>query len=127
MNISATGKEYPVVSFTIDPERVAVFRDVFADAGGVPVTFITAAEFEVMPTIVDDPELGLDLARVLHGNQEYELRRPLREGETLEVRTRIESIREMKGNAFLVIATELVAADGELVCTARSTMIERAA
>jgi hypothetical protein len=127
MNISATGKRYPLVSFTVAPERVAAFRDVFGDTDGVPVTFITAAEFEVMPTIVDDPELGLDLARVLHGNQEYELRRPLRVGETLEVRARIESIREMRGNAFLVIATDLVGDDGEVACTARSTMIERAA
>jgi hypothetical protein len=33
----------------------------------------------------------------------------------------------MGGNAFLVLATELVDPDGIIVCTARSTLIERAA
>jgi acyl-CoA thioesterase FadM len=62
----------------------------------------------------------------LHGNQEYEFRRPLREGETLEVRCRLGSIRELGGSAFLVLVTELVEPGGDVVCTARSTMIERA-
>jgi N-terminal half of MaoC dehydratase len=125
MNPSVVGKEYPPVTFTIDGERVAAFRNLFGEDRGVPVTFVTAAEFAVIPRIVDDPELGLDLSRVLHGNQEYELTRPLVEGETLQVRSRIESVRALGGNAFLVIATDLVGDDGRVACTARSTMIER--
>jgi hypothetical protein len=125
MDPSVVGKEYPAVPFTIDPDRVAAFRNVFGEAGGVPATFVTAAEFTVMPRIVGDPDLGLDFSRVLHGNQEYEFRRPLRERETLQVRSRIDSIRASGANAFLVIATDLLGDDGEVVCTARSTMIER--
>jgi hypothetical protein len=127
MRHSAVGKVYPAASFTIDPARVAAFRRVFGQRDGVPVTFVTAAEFTVMPRIVDDPDLGLDFSRVVHGNQEYEFRRPLVEGERLEIRSRIDSIREMGGNSFVVIATDLVGEDGELACAARSTMIERAA
>lgn len=125
MNPGAAGKTYPDVAFTVEPERVDAFRRVLGGTGGVPPTFVTAAEFEVMPRIVADPELELDFSRVLHGNQEYEYRRPLREGETLTVRSRIESIRQMGANAFLVIATELRDRDGDVVCVARSTMIER--
>ena len=91
------------------------------------VTFVTTAEFAVMPQIVADPELALDFSRVLHGNQEYEFRRPLREGETLEVRCRLGSIRVLGGNAFLILVTELVEPGGDIVCIGRSTMIERAA
>jgi N-terminal half of MaoC dehydratase len=126
MNVAAAGKVYPEVSFVVDPARVTAFRTVFAERQGVPPTFVTAAEFEVIPTIVDDPELALDFTRVLHGNQEYSFSRSLREGETLTVRPRIESIREFGGNAFLVIATDLVDEGGEVVCAARATMIERA-
>ncbi len=127
MNASVSGKTYPDAAFTVDPSRVEAFRSVFDERSGVPVTFVTAAEFAVFPEVVGDPELGLDLSRVLHGSQEYAFQRALRIGETLTVRTRIDSIRELGGNGFLTIATDLIGADGETVCTARSTMIERGA
>ena len=127
MNPAAEGKSYPETTFIVEPERVAAFRTIFEEPEGVPATFATAAEFALIPQIVADPELGLDFSRVLHGNQEYEFRRPLREGETLLVRCRIGSIRVLGGNAFLVVVTELVEPGGDVVCTARSTMIERAA
>jgi hypothetical protein len=123
---SAAGKVYPERSFSVDPARVGAFRAVVDGAGsGVPVTYVTAAEFEVLPDIVNDPELGLDFTRVLHGNQEYAFARPLVEGETLTIRSRIDAIRVMAGNGFLTIVTELVGDEGGVVCTARSTMIER--
>jgi hypothetical protein len=76
---------------------------------------------------VADPEVAIDFSRVLHGSQEYEFRRPLREGETLAIRSRIESIRSLGASSFLVLATDLVEPGGDIVCTARSTLIERAA
>jgi hypothetical protein len=126
MNASAVGKVYPGPSFTVEPDRVAAFRAVFDGSGGVPATFPTAAEFTVIPDVVTDPEVGIDFTRVLHGSQEYEFARPLREGETLAIRSTIDSIRSLGGNAFMVLETELREPDGALVCTARSTLIERA-
>ena len=126
MNAAAAGKAYPEAPFTVDPSRVAAFRGLFSQVGGVPVTFATAAEFTVIPEIVAEPEVAIDSSRVLHGSQEYEFRRPLREGERLAIRSRIESIRSLGANSFLVLATELVEPGGEIVCTARSTLIERA-
>ena len=126
MHEAAEGKVYPDVPFRVDADRMAAFRNVFDQVEGVPTTFVTAAEFTVIPVIVADPELGIDFSRVLHGNQEYEYRRPLREGEDLTIKSRIESIRSMGANAFLVLVTELVEPGGDVVCTARSTLIERA-
>src|SRR5262245_16394388 len=127
MNTAAAGKTYPEAPFTVDPARVAAFRAVFDEATGVPATFATAAEFTVIPEIVADPEVGLDFTRVLPGGQKYAFDRPLREGETLSIRSKIESIKEFGGNGFLVLVTELAEPDGHVVCTARSTLIERAA
>lgn len=126
MNAAAAGKVYPDAPFTVDPDRVAAFRAVFGEAGGVPATFVTAAEFAIIPIVVADAELELDFSRVLHGSQEYAYRRPLREGETLVIRSRIESIRSLGSNAFMTLVTELVEPEGNVVCTARSTLIERA-
>ena len=62
---------------------------------------------------------------MVHGSQDYVFERPLREGETLTARVRIASIRAKGGNGFLTIETKLLDADGSLVCTARSQMVER--
>lgn len=125
MNADAEGKEYPETVFTVAPERVDAFRQIFGQATGVPLTFPTAAEFDAFPRVIGDPDLGLDLRRLLHSSQAYVHHRHLVEGETVTVRTRLASIRAKGANTFLTIETLLVGADGEIVCTARSTMIER--
>ncbi|HEY7344538.1 MAG TPA: MaoC family dehydratase N-terminal domain-containing protein, partial [Gaiella sp.] len=107
--------------------RVEAFRRVFGQATGVPPTFLTAAEFTVLPRVIDDPALGLDFSRVLHGSQEYELLRPLREDETLVVRARIDSVKVRGGTAFVVIAMDVFDGDDGLVARTRSTMLERGA
>lgn len=119
------GKRYPDASFLVDPGRVEAFSSLFGTVGGVPPTFATVAEFTVFPQVVEDPELALDLARVVHGSQAYDHHRPLVEGETLAVRTRLGAIRSKGGSRFVTIETELVGADGAVACTATSTMIER--
>lgn len=125
MNPAAEGTTYPDVAFTVEPARVAAFRQLFGISQGVPPTFATAAEFLVFPRITGDPNLGMDFSRVLHGSQDYVYERPLREGETLTVKARIDSIRHKGGNGFLAVVMDLVDADGATVVTARSTLIER--
>ena len=126
MNPAAEGTVYPDVPFTVDVGRVDAFRRVFGATEGVPPTFVTAAEFTMFPQVIGDPNLGLDFTRVLHGSQEYIYERPLREGETLSVRARIDSIRHKGDTGFLTVVMELRDAEGALVCTARSQMVERA-
>jgi len=126
MNPAAEGTTYPAVPFTIEPSRVAAFRTLFGIDEGVPPTFVTAAEFAAFPLVLADRHLDLDFSRVVQGSQGYVFRRPLREGEELAVRARIESIRIRGGNSFVTIAMDLEDADGVVVCTARSQMIERA-
>ena len=127
MNTQVVGKRYPEVRFVVDAERVETFRRaVGGPSHGVPSTFATTAEFEVFPRIVGDPEVGLDLLRVVHADQTYEHARPLAVGETLTIRSRIDDVRERGGLAFLVIRTELVGSDGEVAVRATSTMLERA-
>jgi acyl dehydratase len=125
MDPRAEGTIYPEVSFTVEPQRVAAFREVFGQTQGVPPTFPTAAEFMVLPTIVADPVLALDYTRVVHGSQEYLYGRPLVEGERLTIRSRIASVRVRGSTGILTIEMELVDDAGETVVTARSTMIER--
>jgi acyl dehydratase len=127
MNVLQEGKAYPETRFTVEESEVARFRAVVGGdpVAGVPLTFVTAAEFSAFPAIVGDPALALDFSRVVHAEQEYEFSRPLRLGETLTVSSRIAQARVRAGQGFLTIETLLLDEDGFRVCTARATMLER--
>jgi acyl dehydratase len=127
LNVALEGKSYPPVRFVVEAEHVRRFAAAIGeDADGVPPTFVTAPEIRAgLAQVVADPELGLDFTRVVHGGQEYEWRRPVRVGETLEVRSTIEDVRSKGGHGFLTLRTEMRDAAGALVVLARSTLIER--
>jgi len=126
MDPAAEGITYPDLRFTLDPARVATFgRVVGQDAPGVPPTFLTAAEFAVLPQVIGDPRLALDFTRVVHGTQEYVYARPLRAGETVTLSPSIESVRVRAGTGFLTIRVDVRDDDGEVIATARAMMIER--
>lgn len=127
MNAAAQGKVYPTAAFEVAPAHVAAFAAAVGQTvPGVPPTFLTAAEFSVLGPIVNDPDVGLEFSRVVHGDQEYVWHRPLDVGETLTVGSRITSIRERGGHGFVTVEVELTGAAGEPVATARATLIERA-
>lgn len=126
MNPAVAGKRYPDVPFVVVADHVEAFRRaVGGPSHGVPPTFATTAEFVVFPTIVGDPEVDVDLVRVVHADQMYEHARPLVVGERLTIRSRIADVRERAGLSFLVVRTELVGQDGVVAVTATSTMLER--
>jgi acyl dehydratase len=125
VNPAAEGTIYGPVSFEITEERVRAFRELFGGPAGVPPTFLTAAEFSLLPQIIGDPELSLDFHRVVHGSQVYEYHRPLQVGETLTVEARIASIRSKSHNDFLTVEMTMRGADGAVAAIARSTLIER--
>jgi hypothetical protein len=127
VNPAAQGKTYPDVPFDLDATRIRGFADLFGDPTSIPPTVLTAAEFAVIPTIVGDPDLGLDFTRVVHGSQEYEYLRTLAPGERLLARARLASIRQRGDTGFLTIETELVGQDGSTAAICRSLMIERGA
>lgn len=125
MNADTEGKVYPTVEVEVEPQRLQDFRAVFRQASGVPPTFVTTIEYLAFAQVVDDAELALDFGRVVHGAQEFDHRRPVREGETVTATIRIDSIRAIGANGFLVVVTDIVDEDGELICVAKSTMVER--
>jgi len=108
-----------------------VFRDVAAaQAAGypdviAPPTFpivITAAAGNRAAT---DPELGVNYAMVVHGEQSFSYVRPMVAGDVVTAQTTITDIRDAGRNTLLTNTTEFRTLDGELVCTAHSTLVER--
>ncbi|MBA9001338.1 MaoC family dehydratase N-terminal domain-containing protein [Thermomonospora cellulosilytica] len=74
-----------------------------------------------------DPELGLNYAMVVHGEQRFEYVRPVRAGDELVCRTTITEIKSIGNNEKIELRTEITTTDGEPVCTAYNTIVERGA
>ncbi|HEU4355838.1 MAG TPA: MaoC family dehydratase N-terminal domain-containing protein [Actinomycetota bacterium] len=127
LNAALEGKAYPTLRFEVREDHVRRFaRAVGDDEGSVPPTFVTTPEFAAgLTQVVGDTDLGLDLSRVLHGEQEYEWTRPVRPGDVLDVTSTIESIRSKGGHGFLTLRTEMRDARGDLIVVARSSLLVR--
>jgi acyl dehydratase len=76
---------------------------------------------------LDDPELGLNWAMVVHGEQRFEYRRPLRAGDVVITESTIAGMRSIGRNERLEIQTVITTVEGEHVCTAHNVLIERGA
>lgn len=127
LNVALEGKLYSPVHFEVREEHVRRFAEAVGDDGSfVPPTFITAPEILAgLDQVISDAELGLDFARAVHGEQEYEWSRPVHVGDVLEVRATIESIRAKGGHELLVLRTEMREETGALVARARSSLVVR--
>lgn len=121
------GSTYPPVRFEVDGSRVRAFADAVGQRGsGVPPTIVTVPEIAAgLDHVVSDPRLGIELSRVLHGEQEYRWSRPVVVGETLTASATIESVRDKGAMRFVVLGTEVRDESGALVASGRSTLIVR--
>jgi acyl dehydratase len=143
------GRVLSTGSATVTAEHVADFAralgdpnplyvDASAAAGGpfgavvapptYPIAFMTQAMAGGMDTFL---ELGLNFMTLVHGEQEFEYRRPIRAGETLTLTGRIADVYEKTGGSgtldFVVLETEAADADGRQVFFSRNTLISRRA
>jgi acyl dehydratase len=142
LNQSLKGKEYQRVAFTVERDRVLQFaraigedNPVFTDPAAAkeagypeqvaPPTFVTVMQIMTSGQAVLDPELGLSYAMVVHGEQEYEWRRPVVVGDELSATPRIADIYARGPNEFLVIESDIRDAAGDQVVVARTTLLSR--
>jgi acyl dehydratase len=72
-----------------------------------------------------DPELGLDVLRLLHNGQELELFGPIRAGDVLQTTGEITRLQERANLDFIEVTTETVNQRGELVVRATWSAVIR--
>ncbi|MGW6582158.1 FAS1-like dehydratase domain-containing protein [Streptomyces globisporus] len=92
-----------------------------------PPTFVFSITYRAAGVVVQDPQLGLDYSRVVHGDQKFSYVRPVRAGDRLTVTSTIESIKSLAGNDVLDIRGDVHDEAGELVVTAVTKLVARAA
>jgi acyl dehydratase len=102
--------------------QAAGYPDVIA-----PPTFAIVITSGANARLIADPDLGVNYAMVVHGEQSFTHSRPLRAGDVVVAQSTIESIKQIRTMTTMATVTEIRTADGEHVCTARSTLVERGA
>jgi acyl dehydratase len=102
--------------------QAAGYPDVIA-----PPTFAIVVTSAGSAKLMADPGLGVNYAMVVHGEQNFAHSRPLHAGDVVVAQSTIESIKQVRNMTTMATVTEIRTVDGELVCTARSTLVERGA
>ncbi len=102
--------------------QAAGYPDVIA-----PPTFAIVVSAAGSARVTHDPGLGVNYAMVVHGEESFEHARPLHAGDVVVSQSTIESIRPLGSMTALTTVTRIRTVDGEHVCTARSTLVERGA
>ena len=144
VNRDFIGREYPApMPYEVGREHIRRFAEAIGDLSPAyldpeaaralghpdviaPPTFLTVLGFRYADTgPLADPGLGLDYRLVVHGEQTFELSRPVVAGDRLTSVQRIEEIRDAGRNEVLQFVTDVHDADGGPVATLRSTLVSR--
>ncbi|MEU8822117.1 MaoC family dehydratase N-terminal domain-containing protein [Streptomyces sp. NPDC048636] len=143
---SFVGRTYPPTApYEVGREKIREFAEAIGDGNPVytdpeaaralghpdviaPPTFVFAITFKAAGRqVVEDPALGLDYSRVVHGDQQFAYTRPVRAGDRLRVTSTIDSIKSLAGNDVLSVRGEVHDEAGEHVVTSFTTLVARAA
>ncbi|MFI5808078.1 MaoC family dehydratase N-terminal domain-containing protein [Streptomyces sp. NPDC051561] len=142
---SFVGRTYPPTpAYEVGREKIREFAEAVGDGNPAyvdqeaakalghsdviaPPTFVFAITFKAAGLVIEDPQLGLDYSRVVHGDQKFVHNRPVRAGDRLSVTSTIEAIKSMAGNDILDIRGEVHDESGEHVVTAWTKLVARAA
>lgn len=142
---SFVGRSYPPTSpYEVGREKIREFVEAIGDAHPAyvdaeaakalgyqdviaPPTFVFSITYRAAGVVVQDPQLGLDYSRVVHGAQRFAYTRPVRAGDRLTVVSTIEGVKSMAGNDVLDIRGEVHDESGEHVVTAWTKLVARAA
>ena len=90
-----------------------------------PPTFGVTFAMRPFADACSDPELGIDLLRLLHAEQEFEHGAPVRPGDVLVTEGEIVEIRNRAGLSFVTVRTETVNQAGERVLVGRWMAVVR--
>ena len=140
---SFVGRTYPPTPvYEVGREKIREFADAIGDDNPVyrdpaaaralgypdviaPPTFAIVLTLPAGRQVTDDPELGIDYRRVVHGEQRFVYARPIVAGDRLQVAVSIEAIRTAAGNDMVTTRADVVTVDGEHVLTAYGLLVVR--
>ena len=124
------GRTYPPTEpYEVTAVKVAEFAAALGDANPryagaaavAPPTFAAVLAASAWQAMFDDPELGLALRRVVHGDQRFDLHRVLRVGDLVTATLTIDKVRVRESADVIGASVAIRTLDDEPVATAVAT------
>jgi acyl dehydratase len=144
VNTEAIGKEYDPVTYEVGREKIREYANAvgetnpvhhdreaaraagFRDVVAPPMFCVVYSAPAVGPGVLD-PEVGINLAAMVHGGQVFEWGEPACAGDEITTQARVAEIREQDGRAFYVFESTSVNQDGAQTVKGTWTNIVRGA
>jgi acyl dehydratase len=139
---NAVGKQYERITYAVGREKIReyaaavgetnpLYLDVeaaraagYADVVAPPMFVVVYAGRSVGPAVFD-PDVGINLAMMVHGGQEFRWGALVVAGDEITTTTSVKEIAERGGMLFYVFESVSENQRGEIVCTGTWTNIVR--
>lgn len=129
VDTSLVGRAFPPTEpYTVTREKVAEFAAATGselDGSTAPATFPVVVAFAAMTGLMEHPDVGIELHRVVHGDQRFTYTRPVVVGDRLSATLTVDSLRQIAGADIIGTRSEITDEHGEHVCTAYATLVHR--
>ena len=139
----AIGKQWPAATYEVGAEKIREFADAIGAGSDIhrdheaarsagyrdlvaPPMFCVVYSARAMGPAILDPEVGINLATMLHGSQEFEWDEPVVAGDTITTRVTVKDLYEKDGKEFYVWESESTNQDGAKTVKGTWTNIVRA-
>lgn len=133
LNAELTGKKYPVATYKVTAEAIHRYAEATNDSNPLvnsedaiaPPAFPCVVGIDQLNEVMYDPELGVDMAMLVHARQEHWSYVPIRAGDEIEVATVLENVDLAETGHTFTVAFTLTNQRGELAAEVRSLMFIR--
>jgi acyl dehydratase len=122
------GRTFPgTKSITVTQSEIDQFCAVIGESNTsiAPPTFSIRISLDQSEAILTSPEVGIKWDRLVHGDQKFEIKRPIKAGDVVTCSSTIESARVVAGNEIISVRSDISTAD-ELLVSSWSTLVVRA-
>ena len=142
VSTEAVGKEYPPAAYEVGLEKIREYANAvgeqnpvhhdreaargagFRDVVAPPMFTVVYSSPAVAPAILD-PDVGINLAHMVHGGQEFVWGEPVCAGHTITTTASVKEIFEKDGKGFYVFESVSTNQDGDEVVRGTWTNIVR--
>ena len=128
LNPDSVGRTFAGVDvITVTQEEINSFAAVIGEKNTfvAPPTFSIRISLREFENILTKPEIGLDWTRLVHGDQKFEIFRPIVAGDSLTTSATIENYKIAAGNEIVTVRSDLFNGS-EKVVSSWSTLVVRA-
>ena len=142
VNTEAIGKQWPATTYQVGREKIREYANVIGAENPVhhdreaalaagyrdvvaPPMFCVVYSAAAMGPAILDPQVGINLAAMVHGSQEFEWEEPVCSGDEITTTATCVEIYEKDGKGFYVFESTSVNQDGDHVVRGVWTNIVR--